>query len=93
MAFLAADAGAFAALGVQDPRVAGVGVAPAQVGVQVAGQDGPMCRAASVPREARYTSLALKSEYIRERVPSHGMWRTLLASGLLAGRQVGDDEA
>jgi len=60
---------------------------------QVAGQDGPMCRAASVPREARYTSLALKSEYIRERVPSHGMWRTLLASGLLAGRHVGDDEA
>ena len=40
MAFLAADAGAFAALGVQDAWVAGVGVAPAQVGVQSAGQGG-----------------------------------------------------
>ena len=34
VAFLAVDAGAFAALGVQDARVAGVGVAPAQVSLQ-----------------------------------------------------------
>jgi hypothetical protein len=34
-----ADAGAFAALGGQHVGVSGVGVAPAQVGVQVAGQD------------------------------------------------------
>ena len=39
-ALLAADAGAFAALGGQDVGVAGVGVAPAQVGVQLAGLDG-----------------------------------------------------
>lgn len=41
-AFLAADAdaGAFAALGGQDVGVACVGVAPAQVGVQFAGQGG-----------------------------------------------------
>lgn len=36
----AADAGSFAALGGQDVGVAGVGVAPAQVGVQFPGQDG-----------------------------------------------------
>jgi hypothetical protein len=35
----AAHAGAFAALGGEDVGVSGVGVAPAQVGVQVAGQD------------------------------------------------------
>ncbi len=40
VAFLAADPGAFAALGGQDVGVAGVGVAPAQVGLQVPGQDG-----------------------------------------------------
>jgi hypothetical protein len=34
---LAADAGAFAALGGQDVGVAGVGVAPAQVLLQLAG--------------------------------------------------------
>jgi hypothetical protein len=36
----AADAGAFAALGGQDVGVAGVGVAPAQVVLHAAGQDG-----------------------------------------------------
>jgi hypothetical protein len=36
----AADAGPFAALGGKDVGVAGVGVAPAQVGLQLAGQDG-----------------------------------------------------
>ena len=36
---LAADAGAFAALGGEDVGVAGVGVAPTQVGVEPAGQD------------------------------------------------------
>jgi hypothetical protein len=36
---LAADASAFAALGGQDVGVAGVGVAPAQVLLQPAGQD------------------------------------------------------
>src|SRR6185369_10729801 len=36
----AADAGALAALGGQDGGVAGVGVAPAQVGLQVAGEHG-----------------------------------------------------
>ena len=39
-ALLAADAGAFAALGGEDVGVAGVGVAPAQVGVQGPGLDG-----------------------------------------------------
>lgn len=39
-ALLAADAGSFAALGSQDVGVAGVGVAPAQVGVQRAGLGG-----------------------------------------------------
>jgi len=38
-AFLAADAGAFFAFGDQDARVAGVGIAPAQVGVQGPGLD------------------------------------------------------
>ena len=38
-ALLAADAGAFPALGGQDVGVAGVGVAPAQVAVQCAGLD------------------------------------------------------
>jgi hypothetical protein len=37
---LAADAGAFAALGGQDVGVAGVGVAPGQVGLQAAGEHG-----------------------------------------------------
>jgi hypothetical protein len=39
MAF-AADAGALAALGGQDVGMAGVGVAPAQVSLELAGQDG-----------------------------------------------------
>lgn len=39
-ALLAADAGAFTALGGQDIGVAGVGVAPAQAGLQGPGLDG-----------------------------------------------------
>jgi hypothetical protein len=39
-AFLAADAGAFAALGGEYIGVAGVGVAPAQIGVQGTSLDG-----------------------------------------------------
>ena len=39
MLALAADAGAFTALGGQDVGVAGVGIAPAQVALQAAGQD------------------------------------------------------
>ncbi len=39
-AFLAADAGAFSALGGQHVGVTGVGVAPAQIGVQGPGLDG-----------------------------------------------------
>ena len=39
-AFLAADAGAFAALGCENVGVTGVGVAPAQVGVRGPGLDG-----------------------------------------------------
>ena len=40
VAFLGSDSGAFAALGGEEVGVAGVGVAPAQVGVQAAGEDG-----------------------------------------------------
>ena len=40
MLALAADAGPFAALGGQDVGVAGVGVAPAQAGLELAGQHG-----------------------------------------------------
>ena len=40
MLAFAADAGAFAALGGQEVGVAGVGVAPAQVILHAAGQDG-----------------------------------------------------
>jgi len=44
----AADAGAFAALGGQHAGVAGVGITPAQAGLQLAGQRGviPVVRAA-----------------------------------------------
>ena len=40
MLAFAADAGAFAVLGGQDVGVAGVGVAPPEVGLQVTGEHG-----------------------------------------------------
>jgi hypothetical protein len=54
-AFLAADAGAFAALGGEYIGVAGVGVAPAQIGVELARvnwRNGPKCASIGLAQEA-----------------------------------------